>query len=301
MVKVVKDKSRDFLIIENQNGSERESRGCPKLTICIAAIAQDNREECIVFATDHMITFDIGGYDEARVLGKFEHSIKKYRIIGKNTVAMIAGIPLIFSDLVKGTENLRSYDSVKEKIFQNFQKIRDTIIQNEILDVFHLDNTFLGESIKSDSLNPITEKILEKVLDFKLNTAILLIGFDRSNRAVISEISEQSKIDVTDIHFNAIGSGYIQAINTLYFQKHTKEKDLKTAIYNVFKAKSNAEVHEGVGRETDLLILKRDGCLKLTKDSMDDLREIYNDELGFAPTHDKFIKLNLDEVCEKCS
>ena len=39
------------------------------LTICIAAIASEGEEECIILATDHMVTIDIGESRE-RVLGK---------------------------------------------------------------------------------------------------------------------------------------------------------------------------------------------------------------------------------------
>ena len=43
------------------------------MTICIAAIATEGEEECIILATDHMVTIDIGESRE-RVLGKFEHN-----------------------------------------------------------------------------------------------------------------------------------------------------------------------------------------------------------------------------------
>ena len=50
------------------------------MTICISAICKENEDEHIVFAVDHMITT----YN-----GEFEHAIKKYNIINKNTVGML--------------------------------------------------------------------------------------------------------------------------------------------------------------------------------------------------------------------
>tara|TARA_Y100000310_G_scaffold83483_1_gene80155 strand:+ start:3514 stop:3735 length:222 start_codon:yes stop_codon:yes gene_type:complete len=70
------------------------------MTICIAAIAKDNGKEYVVFSTDHMVT---------TAMGSFEHSIIKYKEINKITVAMLAGNPLIFSDLIKVSDNNLNY------------------------------------------------------------------------------------------------------------------------------------------------------------------------------------------------
>lgn len=51
-------------------------------------------------------------------------------------------------------------------------------------------------------------------------------------------------------------------------------------IYDVYKAKRNAEVSEGVGRNTDLVILRKGiGCTKLTKEDIKILDSIYEEEL----------------------
>ena len=63
------------------------------MTICIAAIGRDEiGNEFIVFATDHMISIDN--------LGQFEKTIEKHKKINDNTVAMLAGRPLFFNDLI---------------------------------------------------------------------------------------------------------------------------------------------------------------------------------------------------------
>jgi len=98
-------------------------------------------------------------------------------------------------------------------------------------------------------------------------------------------------IDLRDINFSAIGSGAIQAINTLLFQRHSKEDSLAATIYNVYKAKRNAEVSIGVGKETDILVLTKKGVVEINKDLMDQLSKIYEKELKYGKTNEKLFEM----------
>jgi len=114
-----------------------------------------------------------------------------------------------------------------------------------------------------------------------LNTGILLIGIEH-NKGKISVIDEIGCHDITDINFHAIGSGSDQAANTLLFQKHSDSENLSTAVYNVYKAKRNAEVKQGVGKETELCVLCEDKLVKLQPIQIDKLAEIYDKELKYG-------------------
>lgn len=92
--------------------------------------------------------------------------------------------------------------------------------------------------------------------------------------------------DFRDMNSHAIGSGSIQAVNTLMFQKHDKHDPLNTTIYDVYKAKRNAEVAQGVGKETELIVLtKGKGCRTITSESFKLLKEIYDNEVKQGRTH----------------
>ena len=86
------------------------------MTICLAAIGSNLKEECIVFSTDHMVSTNVG---------QFEHSIMKYRQLNKTTVVMLAGDPLILKDLSILPKKIIEYSDVKKHIFQNFKRIRE--------------------------------------------------------------------------------------------------------------------------------------------------------------------------------
>ncbi len=253
------------------------------MTICIAAISKENDKEYVVFSTDHMVTTN---------MGQFEHSILKYSYLNKNTVAMLAGQALLFDDLVRLGNECNNYEQIKKQIFDNFRNKRKQVIENEIFNVFGINQDFFKESLQKEIPNPFINTILQKVADFNMKTQILLVGFIDSV-AQITHIEESGVVEFRSMNFHCIGSGSTQAANTLLFQKHSKTSPLIPTIYSVYKAKKNAEVSEGVGKETELLVLNEDGVKKLSNDDMSRLDKIYKEELEYGKNHKELSNINI--------
>ncbi len=256
------------------------------MTICIAAIAKEKDKEYVVFSTDHMITTN---------MGQFEHSIVKYTQLNKHTIAMLAGHALLFDDLVKLKNKDAKYDDIKKQIFENFKAKRREIIENEIYNIIGIDHQCYVNSLQNQMMNPLIQTILQRVTDFKLDTTILLAGFDNS-LVQITSIEEKGILDWRPMNFHAIGSGYIQAVNTLLFQKHKKTDSLITTIYNVYKAKRNAEVIVGVGKETDISILCEKRTETLSPENIEILNGIYSTEIEYGKNNPDLNKIHLGVV-----
>ena len=266
------------------------------LTICIAAIGMDGDQECIVFATDHMISMNMG---EEHGYWKFEHSIKKYKNINEKTIAMFAGNPLIIEELLNGTKNnKKSYSEIKTQIQENFKTIRETQLRTGFFDILGIDKNFMKENLGKEISNKYIERILDSYFDFSVGSSILLIGFeefDGNQYAMITSISEGSAVDFRELTFHAIGTGDAQAINTLLFQAHNKNDSVLTTVYDVFKAKKFAEVCEGVGQKTDLGILRINGKKMIESKELEDekgiLRKLYKEEMENARKHESLKSL----------
>ncbi len=252
------------------------------MTICIAAVCTHNDKELFVIATDHMINVNIG---------QFEHDIKKHKIIHDNNIAMLAGNALIFNELIANIEKC-AFTEIKKKIFENFVKLRKDYINKQLLSKFGLNESDITQIVRGTIPNPFTGKILDSIAKFDLKTSILLVGYENGT-AQIAEIREHGFADFSDIHFHAIGSGQIQAANTLLFQKQSKSDSLKTAIYNVYKAKRNAEVSSGVGKETDMMVLTENGCFYSSQDDLKTLSGIYKEELQLGKNSGELNKLGI--------
>jgi hypothetical protein len=251
------------------------------MTICIAAIGKDeDGKEVIVFATDHMITLP--------TIGQFEMTVDKYKKITPNTIAMLSGEQLIFDDVIKDCENC-SFDDMKKKIQGNMILIKTERLQ-KFLDTYKMTFQNLTDLLKSPTLNPFMSNMIDAISKFTLNTAILLIGF-KEEAAQITEINEIRISDVRDLGFDAMGTGGLQAINTMLFQRHSKNDSLPTTVYNVYKAKRNAEVAVGVGKETDMIMLFKTGMVNIDEDEIKTLSQIYDEELRFGKNHKKLYEI----------
>lgn len=218
--------------------------------------------------------------------------LKSIKKINNKNIAMLSGSALLFNDLLCGLNTKSNFSDIKKKIYDNFVKIRKDIIKKQLLTKFELSEQEIKEIVKTSISNPIIGKLIENIAKFRLDTSILLAGFEKG-KAKISEIQEGGFLDFTDIHFHAIGSGQIQAINTLLFQNQLKKSSLKTTLYNVYKAKRNAEVSSGVGIDTDVLIFGEKEYIKLSEEDLNILSEIYKKELDLGRNSKDLNKLNI--------
>jgi hypothetical protein len=244
----------------------------------------------LFFSTDHMITFGNGEIDN-----EFEHDIQKYKELGltKKVVAMLSGSTLLFEELLKGTKNLDEFDEIRNKIYENFRERKKFEITKYLLEPFSLNEKDLKDFLSRPTDNQVTRNILEQILKHRLNTSILLIGF-RDKKAQIYEINEFNNISVIDLHFHTIGSGSLNASNSLFIQKHCKENNIKKTIYNVYKSKRNAEVSRGVGKETEILICSGNKIIKMDTNDLEKLDKVYEKELHFG--QNEILKENLNSL-----
>ena len=253
------------------------------MTICISAICTEKNAEYIVFAVDYMISTGIG---------QFEHSINKYNVLNENVVGMMAGNALLMDYFFDFDYSNRTYGEIQDILDEKFKQKRLELIQRRVLDIYSIDLDFVKDILKGPITNDFQSAILNRIAKINLDTAILLIGFE-NNKAKISEVSDNGIENYNPINFHTIGSGSIQAQNTLLFQKHSKEDDLRTTLYNVYKAKKNAEVMQGVGHDTEIGFLNKDSIVMLDVDNIKVLDEIYNLELNWGKEHKELEALSL--------
>lgn len=247
------------------------------MTICIAAIGSDeNDEEFIVFTTDHMISFQAS-------VSQFEHAIEKYKAINPTTVIMFSGDTLLFDEIMsKYSDGEKPISEVAEDLHTIMQEIRTDRIERQLLKPIGYNRTHIPNIAVAPIQNDVQKELLDKIVKSNLQSFLLVIGFDEDGVAQMFEVNEFVVNRLREINFSAIGSGAIQAFNTLLSQKHSKKDDLPTTVYNVYKAKRNSEVSVGVGKETDLLLLHKDGLRKAGPTCINELSEIYLSELRYG-------------------
>lgn len=245
------------------------------MTVCIAAIGTENGEEYVVTASDKMLTNSLIG-------GSFEHPTQKYKIINEKFIAMLAGNPILFSELV--TEDMPKNATLREvadNIKERMKEKRLTRINEEILGQFSIDREVVGRVLEGEVTNRYMDTILESIAKFRLDTVIILAGVEKKKGKVLL-ISETGVHDFTEIGFNTIGTGDVEATNTLLFQQQHRGAPLRETIYNVYKAKKNSEVADGVGRLTDLLVASQKEIREIDNGKIKTLFKVYERELKYG-------------------
>ena len=59
----------------------------------------------------------------------------------------------------------------------------------------------------------------------------------------------------------------------------------------MYKAKRNAEVATGVGKETDIMVLSKAGSKRIGSEQVTALSEVYDSELSFGKTNPKLFEI----------
>lgn len=226
-------------------------------------------------------------------LGQFEHEMDKFKRVNTCCIAMLSGNPLHFDAFLKGVYGEKDFDKITKDVQQNMITMKENTIKTQVFDIYKIDHDYIKTVLKGQLMNPYITNVVDQISKFTLQTNLLLIGF-KNDEAQIAEITESVIANLRDINFDAIGSGAIQALNTLLFQHHSKNNALSTTIYNVYKAKRNAEVAVGVGKETDMRVLTNKDLIKIDEEQVKVLCDIYERELEYGKTDDK-----LDEMVAK--
>jgi len=109
------------------------------MTICITAVGTHEGKDCIVFATDHMVTSQNG---------QFEQNISKYKeLMPGKIVGMLAGQALLSDELFKLDASDDDLLKIRSRLHKNFTEMRKTVIQREILEKFNVDLDFIRQSL----------------------------------------------------------------------------------------------------------------------------------------------------------
>ena len=126
--------------------------------------------------------------------------------------------------------------------------------------------------MQQQMLPGITGQLDALLSGFSLNTAVIIAGVDGQGghlHTVNHPGGHQECHDV--ISYVAVGSGEIHAIQSMIGFCHSATEPLTETVFRVLASKQRAELAPGVGRETDLIVIGRDGPRILAAQTMETL------------------------------
>ena len=130
---------------------------------------------------------------------------------------MIAGVPLFLDKLTKNLDDKKDFNEISLEIYKNFLQVRTDYLQTNVYNIIGVNREFFIERLKDETNNPIIEETWKKILEFSLETSILLIGFSEG-KAMITEINEKGFFDYRQLNFHTIGTGLLRLRIPCYFK-----------------------------------------------------------------------------------
>jgi 20S proteasome alpha/beta subunit len=255
------------------------------MTVCIATLCNETKD--IVVASDRMITATYPPVE-------FEHGTPKIEVICPSCVVLTAGDALAHADICRAVREIVAGLSrpktavIKEHIRVTYVAERQKVISQRFLEPrgWTLDDFYekYARTIHPDLMLTIDREI--STYDYGLE--IIVAGVD-SDEGHIYGIRHPGEVDCYDaLGYHTIGIGDLHAVSSLIGNKCIPSVSRKMAVYLVYEAKKNAENAPGVGRDTDMVIINKDGHQILNNEELSLLNNIYDSRR--VPQTAEFIK-----------
>lgn len=250
------------------------------MTVGIAALAE--MDKAIIFASDRMIGVGSATADLPLVTkGGLFHE-KWIALYSGNDIARVPPIIRKVGDTLE-SEVAPTVEEVTQAFLRAYQEERERVAIQTILSPFGLNmREFM--SLWATSQNPELTDMKRKIQDLYFDCTFLIGGFGPEERPHIFTVNPPAIEDHYDpVGFWSIGSGADAALSSLMFRRVNKLMTLPQVVYHVAEAKFMAESCMGVGKDTLLLVLKREGTWGfIMGNELRQLRQIWEAE-GRAP------------------
>jgi 20S proteasome alpha/beta subunit len=267
------------------------------VTVCIGALCDNG--QAVVVAADKMVTF------AAPMSLQMEPSIlKKITKINDENVVLFSGSVPDAEEIVsatkqqlKGLTNLPT-QNVAEAVKAAYIALKSKRVQETILGPllgaeFPRFQTLLAQSPSSQTL----QQILAMVMQHNLQTEGLVAGVDGSGAHLLAVSHPGVLLPLETMGYGAVGSGGLHAAVRLSLGQQNKAASTLETVYNVHEAKKAAEVAPGVGKLTDLAII-RAGKISFAETPLFEVLEKVHKE---KPSITQAEQDELKKACDDCT
>ncbi len=246
------------------------------MTVCIGALCADadgQGTKAVVFASDRMVT--LAGLTE------FEHEVPKVMPVTDSIVALIAGDALRGSRLVRELRaripaNPAPVEQVVNVAAALYAQLRQQQIEGEVFAPrgITLQQFYGGIQILPQMMTAIDHHMAT----YNFGVDFLIGGVDDAAAHLFYLGNPGGPVsDFQTIGFTAIGSGAIHALQSMIGFAHTPARALKETVFAVYASKRRAEVAPGVGKDTDMVVIRPTGTTYIDGGALAQLEKVYQE------------------------
>jgi hypothetical protein len=232
------------------------------LTVCIAAICDDESGSAIVTCVDGKASSFLGSQELA----------VKYRLVNPRWTVLTSGsqdeINLLLPLFRKHFYSLANKDETnivplveniirerREQKLDHFTQSRYSVSFEEFMK--HGKERFPSDIFHAD---------VYSISRIEIEAELIIAGFLDDGMPMLLQTDRFGSVKIMD-HFATVGEGAFLAEASLLQRQHHEISPIEKTIYNVYEAKRHAERVPSVGKETVLIVMKGNGDISIIEES----------------------------------
>lgn len=226
------------------------------MTVCVGALCDDG--SAVVVAADKMVTFGapMNLQMEPKVLSKITKVNDEAVVLFSGSVADAEEIVAETKQKLKGLTNVPT-QNVAEAVKGAYVALKAKRVQETILTpLLGADFAKFQTLVAQSAASQLLQQVLGMIMQHNLQSEILVAGVDASGAHLLGVTHPGVLLPMETLGYGAVGSGGLHAAVRLSLGLQNKTSTLLDTVYNVYEAKKAAEVAPGVGKQSDLAILK---------------------------------------------
>lgn len=242
------------------------------MTVCIAAICDNNQS--VVVASDRMLS--------AHFLAlEFDHPDAKIDILASRCVGLSAGDALPTGELFGACAGISAQLSnpqielIATHVKDKYSELRRKFIEEKLFKPrgITIDDFYQGGIIRQ--LPPDVSLTLDdRVQRTDYSVELIVAGVDSGGASIFGIVNPGISSCYNRVGYHSIGSGMSHALLSLVSSGQHWSTDLNRSVYNVYCAKKQAELAQGVGNATEMRIVTQSGIRSVAAKEMETLEKI---------------------------
>jgi hypothetical protein len=248
-----------------------------EMTIAIATVTIP--EDVIVCVSDRMISFGDDFQAEDNALLKANRLDGHWELVwAASDINLVPPIIAKFRQIMPDDGSRKSGEAVAQAMAKVYSDVFKATFVARHLSRFGYKTFEQFRTQGRDELGDHFTELCVQLSRFSLGVEFIIYGHDLKHGARIFEIRDPGEVvDQNLLKFAVIGSGHNMALASLR-SRYTQRTFVSESVYDLLCAKFSAETARGVGKTTTVLLLNREGTIRLLpRTEIDQIRAIWDD------------------------
>jgi len=212
---------------------------------------------------------------------EFDHPDSKIEQLGPSCIGLSAGDALPAGELFASSHALTAQlqdpaiAGIAEAIRESYAQRRAQRVEEMYFKPRGLTlEAFYQQGMMRQFPPEISVSLDERVQNFNFGVEIIVAGVDSAGAHIFGIMNPGQSLPYDRVGYHAIGSGMSHAILSLVNAGQFWGKSVNETVFNVYRAKRQAELAPGVGSSIEMRIISQNGIIALNDEDFSRLEKM---------------------------